>query len=45
MPLEFAKTDVGTIEVENLIGRLEYGTSTQADESIEDYDVAALPPN
>ena len=27
-PLEFASTDVGAIEVENLIGRLEYGTPT-----------------
>jgi putative toxin-antitoxin system antitoxin component (TIGR02293 family) len=27
-PLEFASTDVGTIEVENLIGRLEHGIPT-----------------
>jgi putative toxin-antitoxin system antitoxin component (TIGR02293 family) len=27
-PLEFASTDVGAIEVENLIGRLEYGIPT-----------------
>ena len=27
-PLEFAKTDVGAIEVENLIGRLEHGIPT-----------------
>jgi putative toxin-antitoxin system antitoxin component (TIGR02293 family) len=27
-PLEFASTDVGAIEVENLIGRLEYGLPT-----------------
>lgn len=27
-PLEFAKTDVGAIEVDNLIGRLEHGIPT-----------------
>lgn len=27
-PLEFAKTDVGAIEIENLIGRLEHGIPT-----------------
>ena len=27
-PLDFASTDVGAIEVENLIGRLEYGIPT-----------------
>ena len=27
-PLDFASTDVGAIEVENLIGRLEYGVPT-----------------